>query len=113
MADLENYKIQWKYVPRPWGMEVRFNAVNVKSGNVFVDVLSWRGEKSEPDKAVVEKALSFHLDRCEAALLEREQTEKPVMQEVTKEQVEAYLKKEGILIKEQTLESLAVAMKVS
>ena len=104
MADLENYKVQWKYVPRPWGMEIRLNAINLKTGVVFQEVIPFGKEK--PDEKQIDVAIAARLDQCEAAILQRDAITEEPMQIVTKKQVEEYLKTEGILKGSDTLDTL-------
>jgi hypothetical protein len=108
MADLKNYKIKWHYVLRPWGMEVLWRATNIKTGEILTDVLLWRGEKEQPQEQEVNECLSEAIDRCEAALLERD-ISGPIMA-ATQEQVLQYLKDEGIIKETQTLESVKAEM---
>ena len=99
--DLANYKVTYKIQPRPWGEEVMFQAINIKSNVVFRDVIVF---KETPKEAEALAAIALKLDRCEAALLEREIIDIPPSV-VTKESVEAYLREQGI---NKTIEELKV-----
>jgi hypothetical protein len=111
MADLENYIIVWKHVPRLWGNEVRFNALNKTTGHIWQEVVL--AGKDIPDENRVNELISNYLDRCEQGLIdmETEQEAKRLADiEAPKLQAEAYLKAEGVLKESETIETLRISI---
>lgn len=107
MADLKNYKIEWKHAPRPWGNEIAFGATNLTSGRVFNEVIVF---KSKPIEMEAYGAISARLDRCEQAIIDRD-AERPVeINSITADQVEAYLKAEGVLKDTETIADLKITL---
>jgi hypothetical protein len=111
MANLEDYIIQWKHVPRPWGNEIRFNAINKVTGHIWQEVVHAGSEI--PDENKINELMSVHLGRCEQGLLDMviEEAAKRVEElEAPKKQAEAYLKAEGILKESETLATLKTSI---
>jgi hypothetical protein len=105
MVDLKLYEIESKVVERPWGNEISFNARNTITGRVWQEVIACGKEPSEKE---INQAISDKLDWLENSLIET-----PTLagvQEITKEQVEQYLKDEGVLLESETLESLKTVL---
>jgi non-homologous end joining protein Ku len=101
MADLSNYDIKYKFIPRPWGQEIRFNCVNKKTGNIIQDNCLCKDEKQW------ESVLSNFIDRYEATKIEMvEVKEDPEI--LTDKKVESYLIEKGYLKSGDTLSVLTV-----
>jgi len=94
--------ITGKLVPRPWGTEYRFTAAG--AGTEYNEVLDVKKDIDEKALAVL---VQERLDRVSVPVPE------PVVETVTVEQVEKYLKDNAYLTEEQTLDDIKTTDEVA